>query len=158
MPRSAVRCARPPSLAAPQAHVELGHALGFRHEHTRPEAGACFEDNSWRPLTPYDSSSIMHYPQCNGASNNLQFSARDAQGAAALYGAPGGGGGAPDPEPPPPDSPLWRHPRVLLTGHQSSSPHPGSRPSFQLFLENLGHYLAGRRDLMRSVVKKDMGY
>ena len=33
---------------------ELGHALGFRHEHTRPEAGTCFEDNNWRPLTPYD--------------------------------------------------------------------------------------------------------
>lgn len=63
-----------------------------------------------------------------------------------------------DPEPPPPDSPLWRHPRILLTGHQSSSPHPGSRPSFQLFLDNLRHYLDGRRDLMRSVVKKDMGY
>ncbi|SMC35656.1 M57 family metalloprotease [Janibacter indicus] len=31
---------------------ELGHALGFRHEHTRPEAGTCFEDNNWRPLTP----------------------------------------------------------------------------------------------------------
>src|SRR5688500_5527651 len=31
---------------------ELGHTLGFRHEHTRPEAGTCFEDNNWRPLTP----------------------------------------------------------------------------------------------------------
>ena len=27
---------------------ELGHTLGFRHEHTRPEAGTCFEDNNWR--------------------------------------------------------------------------------------------------------------
>ena len=33
---------------------ELGHALGFRHEHTRPEAGQCFEDNNWRALTQYD--------------------------------------------------------------------------------------------------------
>ena len=47
---------------------ELGHTLGFRHEHTRPESGTCFEDNNWRPLTPYDSDSIMHYPQCNGTS------------------------------------------------------------------------------------------
>ncbi|GAA1449253.1 hypothetical protein GCM10009641_79050 [Mycobacterium cookii] len=66
---------------------ELGHTLGFRHEHTRPESGTCFEDNNWRPLTPYDSSSIMHYPQCNGTSSNLSMTATDRQGAAALYGA-----------------------------------------------------------------------
>ena len=66
---------------------ELGHTLGFRHEHTRPEAGVCFEDNNWRPLTPYDSDSIMHYPQCNGTSSDLGFSALDGQGVAALYGS-----------------------------------------------------------------------
>lgn len=66
---------------------ELGHTLGFRHEHTRPEAGTCFEDNNWRPLTAYDSASIMHYPQCNGTSDDLSMTATDRQGAAALYGA-----------------------------------------------------------------------
>jgi serine protease len=77
---------------------ELGHSLGFRHEHTRPEAGTCFEDNNFRPLTPYDSASVMHYPQCNGSSNDLSFTAQDAVGIAALYGAPGapGGGGGGD--------------------------------------------------------------
>jgi len=80
---------------------ELGHTLGFRHEHTRPEAGAtsCFEDNNWRALTSYDSASVMHYPQCNGTGSftSLALTAMDAQGAAALYGAPstgGTGGGA----------------------------------------------------------------
>ena len=65
---------------------ELGHTLGFRHEHTRPEAGICFEDLSWRPLTDYDSASIMHYPQCNGTSTDLSFTDTDAEGVAALYG------------------------------------------------------------------------
>ena len=66
---------------------ELGHTLGFRHEHTRPEAGTCFEDNNWRPLTPYDSASIMHYPQCNGTSDDLSMTNQDRAGAATLYGS-----------------------------------------------------------------------
>lgn len=66
---------------------ELGHTLGFRHEHTRPEAGTCFEDNNWRPLTPYDSASIMHYPQCNGTSDDLSFTSSDGNGVRALYGS-----------------------------------------------------------------------
>ncbi|EYF01835.1 matrixin family metalloprotease [Chondromyces apiculatus] len=81
-----------PSLTGILRH-ELGHTLGFRHEHTRPESGTCFEDNNWRALTTYDQSSVMHYPQCNGISSwALNISTKDAQGAAALYGAPGGGG------------------------------------------------------------------
>ena len=80
---------------------ELGHTLGFRHEHTRPEAGTCFEDNNWRALTTYDSASTMHYPQCNGTSQDLSMTTRDRQGAASLYGAPGGGN--PPPPPPPPN-------------------------------------------------------
>ena len=66
---------------------ELGHTLGFRHEHTRPEAGTCFEDNNWRALTPYDSASIMHYPQCNGSSSNLSFTSQDGNGVRSAYGS-----------------------------------------------------------------------
>ena len=66
---------------------ELGHTLGFRHEHTRPEAGTCFEDNNWRPLTPYDRASIMHYPQCNGSSSDLSMTDQDRTGVRALYGS-----------------------------------------------------------------------
>jgi serralysin len=65
---------------------ELGHTLGFRHEHTRPESGTCFENSSWRALTAYDSSSVMHYPQCNGTQGgDLVLTSRDRSGAAALY-------------------------------------------------------------------------
>jgi hypothetical protein len=66
---------------------DLGHTLGFRHEHTRPESGTCFEDSSWGPLTPYDAASIMHYPQCNGSSDDLSFSPYDATGVRTVYGS-----------------------------------------------------------------------
>ncbi|HEU0030657.1 MAG TPA: M57 family metalloprotease [Kofleriaceae bacterium] len=65
---------------------ELGHTIGFRHEHTRPESGTCFEDNSWRALTAYDSSSVMHYPQCNGTQKgDLVLTNLDKTGASSLY-------------------------------------------------------------------------
>jgi hypothetical protein len=65
---------------------ELGHTLGFRHEHTRPEAGTCFEDNNWRALTAYDSASVMHYPRCNGTqTGDLVLTSLDQSGAASVY-------------------------------------------------------------------------
>lgn len=71
---------------------ELGHTLGFRHEQTRAEAGACFEDKDWIPLTSYDKFSVMHYPQCNGLGDwSLVLTDKDKLGAACLYGSTKGG-------------------------------------------------------------------
>lgn len=67
---------------------ELGHVLGFRHEHTRSESGAwfCFEDDDFRPITEYDAASVMHYPQCNGEGNwSLELTENDAIGAGFFY-------------------------------------------------------------------------
>ena len=72
---------------------ELGHTLGFRHEHTRPDSGAgwCLESSDWRPLTSYDAFSVMHYPQCNGRADwGLRLTAIDMSGAACLYGPSSG--------------------------------------------------------------------
>ncbi|MGX9574296.1 matrixin family metalloprotease [Mesorhizobium sp. f-mel] len=67
---------------------ELGHVLGFRHEHTRPESGTCFEDTDWRGVTHYDAFSTMHYPQCNGMGDwSLRLTDFDMNGAACVYAA-----------------------------------------------------------------------
>ncbi|WP_437684060.1 M57 family metalloprotease [Sorangium sp. So ce131] len=73
---------------------ELGHTLSFRHEHTRPEAGTCYEDDNWRALTPYDGASVMHYPQCNGTGDStLNLTQDDIEGVQSLYGPASGDGG-----------------------------------------------------------------
>ena len=76
---------------------ELGHTLGFRHEHVRPEAQnpaatACNEGNEFRGIGAYDKLSVMHYPQCNGDPNSqLAFTQLDKDGVRTIYGLAGGG-------------------------------------------------------------------
>ena len=65
---------------------ELGHTIGFRHEHVVEPTGACPEGGSWRQVTEYDSASVMHYPQCEGTQDgDLVITATDAQGAGSIY-------------------------------------------------------------------------
>jgi hypothetical protein len=70
---------------------ELGHVLGFRHEHIRPEAPAiCPKESLDRTfdLSMYDPRSVMHY-FCGGMGTvKLQISENDVQAAQRLYGPP----------------------------------------------------------------------
>jgi hypothetical protein len=70
---------------------ELGHVLGFRHEHihkTAPPACHGEDDFDSVPLTGYDSVSVMHY-FCGGVgSRQLKISDLDRTGAQQVYGPP----------------------------------------------------------------------
>ena len=85
----------PLSLAGILRH-ELGHVLGFGHEHARAEARGCDEARELSAVTDYDAASVMHYPHCAGGGNHaMTISPLDAEGAAAVYGPPGAGADAP---------------------------------------------------------------
>jgi hypothetical protein len=46
---------------------EVGHILGFKHEHINAAATPCPEkDATWRPITEYDMPSVMHYRSIRG--------------------------------------------------------------------------------------------
>jgi subtilisin family serine protease len=64
---------------------ELGHVLGYRHEHIVGIPGCYMEDDRWMPLTDYDSKSVMHY-YCGGKGTlTLELTEIDVQGHRQLY-------------------------------------------------------------------------
>ena len=70
---------------------ELGHVIGFRHEHIRSGAPpVCPHEDTTGTinLTDYDPRSVMHY-YCGGVgSRKLEITDVDRIGAQQLYGAP----------------------------------------------------------------------
>ena len=70
---------------------ELGHVIGFRHEHIRSTAPPACPDEplfDTKNLTAYDPQSVMHYFCGNVGSLDLRISATDRQGAQMVYGPP----------------------------------------------------------------------
>ena len=79
------------------ARHELGHFLGFRHEHPWDSPATCGEaqtytgnsDLTGRQLTAYDVASVMHYQSCDGLSGtDYVISPLDGEGARSIYGMP----------------------------------------------------------------------
>lgn len=70
---------------------ELGHVLGFRHEHIRPEAPDYFGQESTDDtlnLTDYDPKSVMHYVAREVGDPQLLFTEADKEGSLKVYGPP----------------------------------------------------------------------
>ncbi len=70
---------------------ELGHVLGFRHEHIRngaPPDCPNEEEGNVIDLTQYDPRSVMHYFCGGGGTSDLQITDLDRAGARKLYGPP----------------------------------------------------------------------
>lgn len=61
-----------------------------------------------------------------------------------------------EPEPLPPDSPLWSHPRVVLTPHISGLAYDYEERVRGLFKENLARYLRG--EPLFNVIDRRLGY
>jgi len=64
---------------------EIGHILGYRHEHNRALTGCYFEDDRWVALTDYDHKSVMHYFCGGGGTRALTLSSSDIAGHRELY-------------------------------------------------------------------------
>lgn len=64
---------------------ELGHILGYRHEHAPGVPGCRAEGGQWTAFTPYTPKSVMHY-LCGGAGDrNLTLKCEDRRGHVCLY-------------------------------------------------------------------------
>ncbi len=69
---------------------EIGHILGFRHEHRRSEAPEYCKKGSedvenFEPLTDYDPMSVMHAICGRFGSRKLNFTESDSLGASMVY-------------------------------------------------------------------------
>lgn len=70
---------------------ELGHVIGWRHEHIRSGAPAVCPDEplfETIELTQYDPQSVMHYFCGNRGTRDLRITNTDRTGAQLVYGPP----------------------------------------------------------------------
>jgi len=68
---------------------EIGHILGYRHEHIQNIPGCRREAGVWKPLSPYDPHSVMHYFCGGGGTMKLALSPIDIDSHTKAYSIPG---------------------------------------------------------------------
>lgn len=65
---------------------EFGHIIGYRHEQLNALSGCnTSEPANWKPLTPYNPHSVMHYMCGKGGSFALELTGSDIKGHRCLY-------------------------------------------------------------------------
>jgi hypothetical protein len=72
---------------------EIGHMLGFKHEHINKPGTPCSEpkDPRWRPLTEHNTPSVMHYRSIksdgcwNSATTDYTLTTLDSAGVRCVY-------------------------------------------------------------------------
>ena len=64
---------------------EIGHILGYAHEHIQNITGCATENLRWQQLSDYTANSVMHYFCGNGGSWLLALQENDKQGHRCLY-------------------------------------------------------------------------
>jgi hypothetical protein len=64
---------------------ELGHVLGYRHEHIGGVVGCGTEDSNWKAVTAYDPRSVMHYYCGSGGTFDMELKPSDMAGHAETY-------------------------------------------------------------------------
>jgi Subtilase family len=127
---------------------ELGHTLGYRHEHA-PGIAACFAEGNqqFERLTEYDSESVMHYicSETTGSSD-LILTSKDRSGHQKLYGVATGNESAAlafRPQSPPGGAELTR-------AYAAAAARPmdaGARAAFAALLPRHGSYYILEGDL-----------
>lgn len=65
---------------------ELGHVLGYRHDHIAGVPGCSMEDGNWVAVSPYNPRSVMHYLCGGGGTMTMELQETDKAGHRAVYG------------------------------------------------------------------------
>ncbi|MYM28349.1 S8 family serine peptidase [Duganella sp. CY15W] len=133
---------------------ELGHILGYRHEHVIGVAG-CEPDpvgDAWTPLTPYDAHSVMHYFCGNAGTLDMKLTAVDIQGHRKQYLGSAEKKAA---------APQHRHAELVMRLEGGEAAHNLALAAGELLAQSLlesKSYQVKAKDSICTIFKNSLGY